>query len=69
VAAFENAGVAHLAASVCPTLLYAVGPAVYVSFTPLGDLVTREMIKRGVLAPEGDDRGPEPPDGCAPHAA
>lgn len=69
VAAFKNAGVAHLVKAVCPTLSDAGGPAVYVSFTPLGDMVMREMVRRGVLVPQGDDRGPIPPKGHAPHAA
>ena len=69
LAAFENAGVEHLVTSVCPTLSDEGGPAVFVSFTPLGDLVMREMVKRGVLVPQGGDRGPAPPDGRAPHAA
>lgn len=69
LAAFTNAGVAHLVTSVCPTLSDEGGPAVYVSFTPLGDMVMREMVKRGVLVPEGHGRGPAPPDGRAPHAA
>ncbi|WNV83963.1 hypothetical protein [Umezawaea sp. Da 62-37] len=68
VAAFENAGVGHLVATVVATLSDGGGPVVQVSFTPLGELVMREMIRRGALR-SGDDWGPAPPDGRAPQAA